>query len=82
MFHVYGEFVEGDHYSLIKEKVELLESLWKQSENEANEEVAQQLDLLTEEIDYLELRAGNDKDGYDSIRDFKIINGVCEFKVK
>ncbi len=41
---------------------------------------AHQLAKLRHEINALNLKAGNDKESYSNIRDFKIIGGVSEFK--
>jgi len=81
MFHIYGCFIENTKFSIIKYKIERFEMLWKKSEN--NEETKAeplQLTMLRQEINALNLKAGNDEEGYSNIRDFKIIDGVCEFK--
>jgi len=79
MFHTYGIFIQGLHYPLIKEKIVLLEKLWEESAIE-NETTQSKLEILITEINNMNLQAGNDKTGYNQIKDFKIIDGVCEFK--
>ena len=79
-FHNYGQFIEEKDFSLIMEKIRILEALWLKSEDELLTDVEEQhLEKLTEEIDDLNLMAGIGNN-LTKIRDFKVIQGICEFK--
>ena len=82
MFHMYGRFDAGDDFALIEPDVDRLEQLWKRAEQDGfTEDEQDELDALTEKLDDLELFAIG-KDGHPcEIRDFKVIDGECEFKV-
>lgn len=82
MFWVYGKFIQGPYYSLIKEKLELFAKLDKLSESNNLTEsekikVEDQKFTILEEFDQLKLTTH--QNGW--LRDFKVTEGICEFKI-
>ncbi len=77
MFHIYGQFNPSAHYNIIEDTIKEHETLSLKSESSGlSDEEEHRFNKLVDEIYALGLTA----DHVNKIRDFKVINGICEFK--